>query len=135
MQRMLANRRTWTALAQSAGVELPQQQVQVLQHLQDGTPKSVAELARVARMDAAAVSRQVRALEERGLVARRHGHGRVVLIDPTPEGLEVAKRLHERRAQHLEDALADWTPDDVETLGRLMLRVVDDLPATPHRYD
>ena len=43
MQRMLANRRSWTSLAEAAGADLPQQAIQVLQHLQDGSPKSVAE--------------------------------------------------------------------------------------------
>ena len=137
MQRMMANRRSWSALAESAGVDLPQQVIQVLQHLHDGTPKSVAELARLARMDAAAVSRQVRALEEQGLVARRPSvsHGRVVLIEPTATGLAVAQRVHRRRNEHLADTFANWSPDEVETLGRLMLRLVDDLQGTPHRHD
>ena len=30
MQRMLANRRSWSSLAEAAGVELPQQVIQVL---------------------------------------------------------------------------------------------------------
>lgn len=135
MQRMLANRRSWTSLAEAAGADLPQQAIQVLQHLQDGSPKSVAELARLARMDAAAVSRQIRWLEEQGLVARRPSanHGRVVLIEPTPSGFEMAQRLHQRRDQHLADALAEWTPEEIDTVGRLMLRLVDDLQRTPHR--
>ena len=135
MQRMMANRRSWSALAEAAGVELPQQVIQVLQVLQDGSPRSVAELARLARMDAAAVSRQVRSLEEQGLVARRQSphHGRIVLIEPTEEGLAMARRLHQRRYQHLADSLAHWTPEERSTLGTLLLRLVDDLQATPHR--
>ena len=133
MQRMLSNRRSWTSLAEAAGVELSQQSIQVLQRLADGTPKSVAELGRLAHMDAAAVSRQIRSLEEGGLVVRRQGQGRVVLIEPTSEGLEVAKRLLERNAEHLENALADWTPEEIDTLGTLLLRLVDDLQRTPHR--
>lgn len=136
LQRLLASRRAASALAESAGVELPQQEVQVLQQLHDGEARSMADLARLARMDAAAVSRQVRALEDRGLVARRPSanHGRIVLIEPTAEGLTLARRVHERRTGHLVDTLAAWSPDERRTLGELLLRLVDDLQRTPHRH-
>lgn len=134
LQRLLASRRVSSALAVAAGVDLPQQVIQVLQVLHDGEPRSIADLARMARMDAAAVSRQVRMLEEQGLVARRSSptHGRIVLIEPTAEGLVAAQRLYEHRNRHLVDALADWDPAERETLGRLLLRLVDDLQGTPH---
>ena len=136
LQRLLASRRSWSALAVAARVELPQQVIQVLQVLHDGQARSIAELARLARMDAAAVSRQVRVLEERALVARRPSpsHGRIVLIEPTPDGLAMAGRLHRLRNRHLDDALASWEPEEREVLGRLMLRLVDDLQGTPHRH-
>jgi DNA-binding MarR family transcriptional regulator len=136
LQRLLASRRSWSALADAADVELPQQVIQVLQVLQDGAARSMAELGRLARMDAAAVSRQVRVLEDRGLVARNPSptHGRIVLVEPTPEGLVMARRLHDLRNRHLVDALAGWEPEERDVLGRLMLRLVDDLQATPHRH-
>jgi hypothetical protein len=31
------------------------------------------------------------------------------------------------------DALSAWTPEERETLGALLLRLVDDLQRTPHR--
>ena len=135
LQRLLASRRSWSALALAAEVDLPQQVIQVLQVLHDGQPRSLAELARLARMDAAAVSRQARSLEERGLVVRRQSphHGRVVLIEPTDEGLACARRIHQLRNRHLVDALATWSPDERDTLGQLLLRLVDDLQGTPHR--
>lgn len=137
LQRLLASRRSWSTLADVAEVPLPQQMIQVLQVLHDAEPRSLAELARLARMDAAAVSRQARALEERGLVARRQSpdHGRIVLIEPTAEGLSCAQRIHELRNRHLLDALAAWSPGERETLGTLLLRLVDDLQGTPHRRD
>jgi len=135
LQRLLASRRSWSALATAAGVELPQQVIQVLQVLHDGEARSMAELGRLVRMDAAAVSRQARLLEERGLVVRRQSpnHGRIVLIEPTPEGLAAARRLHDLRNRHLHDALASWTVAERDTLGTLLLRLVDDLQGTPHR--
>lgn len=134
LQRLLASRRASSALATAAGVELPQQEVQVLQVLADGSARSVSDLARLARMDAGAVSRQVRALENRGLVERRSSpnHGRIVLVTPTASGLDAARRVKERRDRQLVDALRDWTPEDRTSLGRLLLRLTDDLQATPH---
>jgi DNA-binding MarR family transcriptional regulator len=133
--RLLSNRRSWALLASSAAVDLPQQTIQVLLQMQDGEPRSVSELARLARMDAAAVSRQVRVLEEHGLVERQPSanHGRVVLIQPTEEGLEKAQRLHRLNRAHLADALASWTEEERHALGTLMIRLVDDLQRTPHR--
>jgi DNA-binding MarR family transcriptional regulator len=134
--RLLSNRRSWALLASSADVDLPQQTIQVLLQLHDGEPRSVAELARVARMDAAAVSRQIRVLEEHGLVERQASanHGRVVLIQPTSQGLEQAQRLYRLNQSHLADALASWTEEERQTLGTLMIRLVDDLQRTPHRH-
>ena len=135
LQRLLGSRRPWAALGHAAGVDLAQQEIQVLQVLHAGEPRSMADLARLARMDAAAVSRQVRALEDRGLVVRRPSpvHGRIVLIEPSDEGLGTARRLHDLRNRHLGDALAGWTPDERATLGHLIGRLVDDLERTPYR--
>ena len=135
LQRLLSSRRSWSALADAAGADLPQQVLQVLQVLRDGEARSLAEMARLARMDAAAVSRQVRVLEDRGLVGRRQSphHGRIVLIEPTAEGLALAQRLYDLNTRHLVDALAAWTPEERDALGTLLVRLVDDLQRTPHR--
>lgn len=135
LQRLLGSRRPWTALGEAAGIDLAQQGLQVLEVLHDGEPRSMAQLARLARMDAAAVSRQVRELEERGLVVRRPSavHRRIVLIEPSADGRTWARRLHDLRDQHLVDALASWTPEEREVLGRLVLRLVDDLEGTQYR--
>ena len=135
LQRLLAGRRPFSALMAAAGLELSQQEIQVLQVLRDGEARSMAELARSARLDAAAVSRQVQMLEERGLVGRRPSpdHGRIVLVEPSAEGLDAARRVDDLRDRHLLDALDQWSGEDRETLGRLLLRLVDDLQATPYR--
>jgi DNA-binding MarR family transcriptional regulator len=135
LQRLLAGRRPFSALTAAAGLDLSQQEMQVLQVLRDGDARSMAELARSARLDAGAVSRQVQALEERGLVGRRPSpdHGRIVLVEPTEEGLDAAGRVDDLRHQHLLDALDHWSDEERETLGHLLLRLVDDLQNTPYR--
>jgi DNA-binding MarR family transcriptional regulator len=135
MQRMMSSRRSSSALSTAAGLDLPQQVVQVLQVLQDGEARSMADLARQARMDAAAVSRQVRVLEAEGLAVRKASptHGRIVLVEPTAAGLAASRRLADLNQRHLEDALVAWDPDERDALGRLLVRLVDDLQRTPHR--
>jgi DNA-binding MarR family transcriptional regulator len=135
LQRLLAGRRPFSALTVAAGIDLSQQEMQVLQVLRDGDARSMAELARSARLDAGAVSRQVQALEERGLVGRRPSpdHGRIVLVEPTAEGLDAARRVDVLRNRHLLDALDHWSGEERETLGCLLLRLVDDLQNTPYR--
>jgi DNA-binding MarR family transcriptional regulator len=135
LQRLLAGRRPFSALTAAAGLDLSQQEIQVLQVLRDGDARSMADLARSARLDAGAVSRQVQALEERGLVERRPSpdHGRIVLVEPSAEGLDAARRVDDLRKRHLLDALDQWSGEERETLGRLLIRLVDDLQDTPYR--
>jgi len=133
LQRLLGARRPWAALAAAASIDLSQQEMQVLLPLGDGHARSMAELARLAGMDAAAVSRQARSLEERGLVGRFAGSGRVVLVEATPEGRECARRVRAFYDRHVADALAAWAPEERDALGRLLLRLIDDLERTPYR--
>jgi DNA-binding MarR family transcriptional regulator len=135
LQRLLGSRRPWVALTDAAGVSMSQQELQVLLALRDGNAASIVDVARAAGMDAAAVSRQARALEERGLVVRRQSaaHGRVVLLEPTPAGRTCARRVHHLRQRHLVDALASWDVAERDELGRLLARLVDDLERTPYR--
>jgi DNA-binding MarR family transcriptional regulator len=84
-------------------------------------------------MDAAAASRQVRALEDDGLVERRPApdDGRVTVLRPTRAGSRVFRRIVAVRTSYLADVLADWSATDHATLDRLVNRLVDDLERTP----
>ena len=68
LQRLLSSRRVHAGMAGAARVVLPQQAMNVLRALGDREPLPVGDLARAARMDTGAVSRQIRVLEEEGLV-------------------------------------------------------------------
>jgi DNA-binding MarR family transcriptional regulator len=135
MQRMLGSRRIQARLAEVAGVELTQQALQVLRVLPEGERFAVADVARRARMDVGAVSRQLRVLEADGLVGREASpdHGSVVLIHATPAGLAVRERVEGVQRRQFTEALAGWSPEDCAALGRLMSRLVDDLQRTPYR--
>jgi len=51
----------------------------------------------------------------------------------TDEGRTMARRFERVRNSQLSRALADWTDEEREQLGRLLLRLVDDLQATPYQ--
>jgi DNA-binding MarR family transcriptional regulator len=106
----------------------------VLRALGDRDPLPVGDLARAARMDTGAVSRQVRVLEEEGLVERHSSpqHGSIVLVVATEEGRAMAQRFERVRSAQLSRALIEWTPEERAQLGALMVRLVDDLQATPY---
>lgn len=132
--RLLSSRRVHAGMAGAARVALPQQAMNVLRALGDREPLPVGDLARAARMDTGAVSRQIRVLEDEGLVERRASpqHGSIVLVEATPDGRAIAERFERVRSAQLSRALADWTPSEREDLGRLLVRLVDDLQATPY---
>lgn len=137
LQRLLSSRRVYTLHAQAAGVDLSQQAAQVLRALADAQAQPVADVARAARMDVGAVSRQLRSLEESGLVARNSSptHGSVVLVEATPEGVVTAHRFEQTQTRHVAEALADWSAEERALLGTMLLRLVDDLQNTPYRSD
>jgi DNA-binding MarR family transcriptional regulator len=137
LQRMLGSRRIQTRLVEATGVDLTQQSLQVLRVLGDGHQRTVADVARDARMDVGAVSRQLRVLEGQGLVEREASpnHGSVVLVQTTGEGRRTAARIEAVQHRQFTEALAGWTPEQCAALGRSMIRLVDDLQRTPYRSD
>lgn len=134
LQRLLSSRRVHSGMAGAARVVLPQQAMNVLRALGDREPLPVGDLARAARMDTGAVSRQVRLLVEEGLAERRASpqHGSIVLVQATPEGRAMARRFEKVRSSQLSRALVDWSDEERITLGNLLLRLVDDLQSTPY---
>jgi DNA-binding MarR family transcriptional regulator len=135
LQRLLASRRVYSNLAAVAGVSLSQQALQVLGALVADQPQSVADVARAAHMDVGAVSRQLGALEEEKLVRRSTSatNASVVFVEATARGRRMVSQLEAVRTRHFREALGGWTPAERATLGRLLLRLVDDLPQTPYR--
>lgn len=134
LQRLLSSRRINAGMAGAAGVDLSQQSIEVLRALGSNDPMPVGELARAARMDTGAVSRQLRTLTDLGLVERRASehHGSIVLVVGTAAGRALAARYERVRSAQLSRALADWEPEERVELGRLLLRLVDDLQSTPY---
>ena len=131
-QRLASNRRTFALAADAAGVTLTQQEMEVLRVLVHQGPSTLGELARRARMDAGAVSRQIRTLEAAGLVSRRAGGANSVVVGATTEGASVCADFEAVRAEHLGRALRAWTPAERAAFAELLGRFVDDTSRTPY---
>jgi DNA-binding MarR family transcriptional regulator len=89
----------------------------------------LTDLAGVLDLDASTVSRHVRTLEERGLVARTTDpdDGRATRLALTDEGRERLEAGASRRRALIAELLEDWSPEDRETLRRLLTRLADDV--------
>lgn len=77
------------------------------------------------------VTRQVQALEHRGLIRRvaDPNDRRASLIEPTPTGTEAANRYTATIATWFRDLIADWPPEDRADLNRLLTKLTDDITA------
>jgi DNA-binding MarR family transcriptional regulator len=135
LQRLMSSRRVASRLAETAGVDLGQQAINVLRALGDGETRAVAAVARLAHMDLGAVSRQLAALEAQRLVRRRAGANGAGPVVATAAGRRAAASVEAVMSRHLHDVLSDWTPEEREEFGRLLLRFVDGLARTPYRSD
>ena len=131
--RLLASRQAASRLVEVAGIQVSQQGVALLRALRREGRVPAAELAAAAGMDLGAVSRQVRLLEQAGLVSRsaHPDDGRVVLLELTDRGRTTAEHVHAISARHLETALADWSDTERTALAASLDRLVHDLRATP----
>jgi DNA-binding MarR family transcriptional regulator len=131
--RLLASRRVASRIATAAGVDVTQQGAALLRVLLREGQQPIAILAASVPMDLGAASRQVRLLEDAGLVRRTRSpnDGRVALLALTADGRRVAERIRSVGVRHLEEALRGWSDVEERTLAHLMERLVDDLVATP----
>lgn len=90
-------------------------------------PIGVVELGERVGRDYSTVSRQVAKLETLGLVERRTGQAdrRVSEAVITKKGQEMTKAIDKARDRILTKVLADWSPQDIETLAHLLRRLAD----------
>jgi MarR family transcriptional regulator, organic hydroperoxide resistance regulator len=89
-------------------------------------PTSINDLARELGIDQSGVSRMVTRAEQQGFVVRR-APGRIgaaSVIANTATGEELLRQAHAWQDKVLRTLTADWPAEDVETLMRLMERLV-----------
>jgi DNA-binding MarR family transcriptional regulator len=132
LARLLSSRSVYTRHLDSVGLELSQQAAMLLATLyRDDGPLTLTALAAHAHIDTAAASRQLRQLEDRGLVtrARDAADGRAVQLSLTTSGRRQARKLVEFRRDHLRRAVTPWPIKKRRQLAKLLDELVESLNA------
>jgi DNA-binding MarR family transcriptional regulator len=121
----LRNSRVLSNLVEkSGGTKLTRATFELLAVIHRYGPLRVSELVQRVGVDQSTVSRQVRPLEDLGLVFRSEDAAdrRVVWLDTTDAGRDVMLETRRRVNRNVEAALASWSQADRETLGKLLER-------------
>lgn len=100
-------------------------------------PSRNSELAAACGLDASTVSRQIRHLEEAGMVERcaDPDDRRAQLVSLSAEGVREVAEAKARRLSIVADRLADWSAEDVATLAELLHRLAQEIAPTDDRQD
>jgi len=133
--RLTMNRKVHTKQTAAVGADVTRAGYAVLRCIHEGDAPSLGEIARECSMDPAAASRQVKALEDDGLVERRatSDDGRVTVVRLTRDGRDVYRRIVDVRTAYMRDVLSQWPARDRAALVRLVDRLVDDLKTVQFR--
>lgn len=91
----------------------------------------ISDLAARVELDSSTVSRQIKALQEAGLVERTTdpADGRASLVQLSEQGRVIMRAAFQRRFQRIEAVLEPWSNRDRDDLQRLLIRLAADLQA------
>jgi len=133
--RLTANRKMYARQAATVGAVVARPGYALMRSIDEVGEISMGDLARACSMDPAATGRQVRALEDDGIVERVAGadDGRTVVVRLTDEGRSVLRRIVEVRTSYLAKVLDGWPEHDRAELIRLVDRLVDGLRSVPFK--
>ena len=105
-------------------VQLERSAYGIMCQLADEGAQRLGSLAHAFGLDPSTITRQVQALEEAGLAARRTDPSdrRASILDLSEEGREVLERTRAHRRERLEIVLSDWSDEERAEFGRLLGR-------------
>jgi len=124
---LLRRARAWSGeLARTVHPDLGAAAYGLLMHVVDGGARA-ADLAEYFGIDKSTVSRQVRLLEQLGLLCREPDpdDARVLRLVATGEGVRRLCAAREARRHRVEERLHGWDPADVGRLAGLLARYND----------
>jgi DNA-binding MarR family transcriptional regulator len=126
--------RSFARLAEVANVPLERTTYPILRAVAFG-PVRLSALAADLDVDLSTASRQVRTLEQSGLLRRSNDphDGRAVVLELTDEGLETLKRTRATRHALVAERLEEWSDRDVADLARLLQRLAEDFLSPQHQ--
>lgn len=114
-----------------AGIRLDRASYFVLARLGNIAPVRLSDLANDLGVDVSTVSRQVQALEQKGLVTRGPDpdDGRAVRLELSRKGRAVLRKMQAAWQETIADVLIDWKPADIHEFAVLLDRFASDLAA------
>ncbi|HEU5473091.1 MAG TPA: MarR family winged helix-turn-helix transcriptional regulator [Actinophytocola sp.] len=126
--RRLQQRRTLARVSARAGDRVDPTLTAVVDAVeQGGGAATVSGVAAALDVDQPRASRLVTGAVEAGLVARTadQADGRRARLELTAAGAAHAERVHRLRRAMFAEAMAGWSPGQVDTFARLLTRFVD----------
>jgi DNA-binding MarR family transcriptional regulator len=95
----------------------------------------VSDLAATIGLDASTVSRQIKQLEDKGILERTPdpADGRASLVRLTATGRTTMQAAFKRRFERIQGVLGSWNDADRAQLQRLLTRLATDLAAANDR--
>ena len=99
----------------------------VLRYVVRNAPTLAGAIAAATGMDKSAVSRQLRDLRERGLVAMEPSpeDARAVVVAPTAEGRSRVKAVTDGWTRRFREILGTWSDEDLRSFAVLLERFAD----------
>jgi DNA-binding MarR family transcriptional regulator len=124
-------RRIGERVRAGAGLPLDRAAYPVLRGIAECGPVRLSDLAIRLGVEISTASRQVKELEQAGLVERTGDpkDGRVTMLALAPAGREALKKLRESWRRTLVEILDAWPEDEREALANLLARLAADMVA------
>lgn len=134
LKRFVNSRQLDAVHAARSGVPLNLVAIGILYRVIMHGPIRPTELAGLADIQPAALSRQIRILEEVGFIVRVGDaeDGRVSFVEATEAGRTAHARFAAANDALLAEQLKSWTADELTALARQMQRLVTDLRGVRH---
>jgi DNA-binding MarR family transcriptional regulator len=119
------------AIRGRAGIKLDRASYGVLERTGALAPVRLSDLAQELGVDSSTVSRQVQALEQKGLVEREPDpdDGRAILLRLTRKGRAVRSKMQAAWQETIAGVLINWKPDHISTFAARLDRFASDLAA------
>lgn len=129
LTRVTGSPRLNSVLAEQAGVDLTFAAFRVLRQVVANGPLDLSRLATITNLAPNALSRQVKALEASGYIAREPhpGDRRIALVTATEAGIEAERRLMAANDRLLTRQLRHWTGAELDQLSASLERLAGDL--------
>ncbi|QAY67221.1 MarR family winged helix-turn-helix transcriptional regulator [Paenibacillus protaetiae] len=109
-------------LSNIMGKEMDRSSYLILRLLESRGALGIKSISDIFQLDISTVSRQINALEAKGLVERLTdpNDARISLLQLSPDAPALLAEVRQSREQFYEHLLSDWSQDEIVTFGKLL---------------